>query len=100
MPCGVKNAFVSAWLQINVCWITSGGPEIVNVMKYLDHEATVAKNGLPHHLETFHIPCMLAFRSNVSSVSWAGYRTYLVFTSQEAKYGSKSMHITYGFKND
>ena len=40
-------------LIANKCWITSGGAEIVDVMKYLDHKGAMATNGLPHHLETF-----------------------------------------------
>ena len=100
MPCGVKNAFVLIGLVANKCWITPDGAEIVKVMKYLDHKAAMAKNGLPHQLETFDCVAIYANIPVKCLRGITGELLDLVFTYQEAKYCSKSMYIKYGFKND
>ena len=87
-------------LVANKCWITSGGAEIANVMKDLDHKATMAKTGLPHYLETFHFVAMYANIPVKCLKRIMGELLDLVFTYQEAKDCSKSMYTKYGFKND
>ena len=101
MPCGMKNASVSTWLQTSKCWITSGGAEIVNGMKDLDHKATIdGKTGLPHCLETFHFVAMYANIPVKCLKRIMGELLDLVFSYQEAKDGLKSMYTKYGFKNN
>ena len=78
-------------LVANKCWITSGGAEIVNVMKYLDHKATMAKNGLPPHLEIFDFVAVHANIPIKCLERIMGELLDLVFTYQKAKDGSKSM---------
>ena len=88
-------------LVANNCWITSGGAEIVDVMKDLDHKAAMmAKNGLPHHLETFVFVAMYTNIPVKCLKRIVGELLDLVFTYQEAKDGSKSMYIKYGFKKN
>ena len=69
-------------------------------MKDLDHKAAMAKNGLPHHLETFDFVAMYTNIRVKCLKRIMGELLDLVFTYQEAKDASKSMYIKHGFKND
>ena len=69
-------------------------------MKDLDHKAAMAKNGLPHHQETFDFVAMYANIPVKRLKRIMGELLDFVFTYQEAKEGFKSMYIKYGFKYD
>ena len=103
---GIRRVLDALWreecirigLVANRYWITSGGAEIMNAMKDLDQKATMAKNGLPHYLETFDFVAIYAnIPSNKCLKRVMGELLDLVLTYQGAKDGSKSMH---GFEND
>ena len=80
-------------LVANKCSITSGGAEIVDDTKDLDHKAAMAKTGLPHHLQTFDFVAMYTDFPVKCLKRIMDKLLDLVFTHQEAKDGCKLMYI-------
>ena len=76
------------------CWITSGGTEIVAVMRGMDRKAnTLGEESLPHHLETFDY---VAMYNNIPVTCLRRVMNELlelVYTYEETKSGWKSFTL-------
>ena len=79
------------------CWITSGGTEIVEVMRDMDRKAlTPGEESLPHHFETFDFVAL--YNIPVSCLKRVmNELVELVYTCEETKSGWKSLYVRYAY---
>ena len=91
MHCGARIRIV---IITDECWITSGGTEIVEVMRGMDRKAmTPGEGSLPHHLETFDFVDMYNNIPVTCLKRVMNELLELVYTYEETKSGWKSLYV-------
>ena len=106
---GIRRVLNALWreecIRIGIvtdeCWITSGGTEIVEVMRGMDRKAmTPGEESLPHHLETFDFVAMYNNIPVTCLKRVMNELLELVYTYEETKSGWKSLYVRYAYNKD
>ena len=82
-------------------WITSGGTEIVEVMRGMDRKAmTPGEESLPYHLEAFDFVAMYSNIAVTCRKRVMNELLELVYKYEETKSGRKSLYVRYAYSKD
>ena len=109
---GIRPVLHAIWrkecLRIGIvakeCWITSGGSDIVELMRDVGTKTAsvtpIGGNKLPHQLKTFDFVAMYP-NIPVSCLKIVMKELLeLVFTYEQVTYAYKSIYVQFGYKND
>ena len=97
-----REEYIRIGIITDGCWITSGGTEIVEVMRGMDRKAmTPGEESLPpQHLETFDF---IAMYNNIPVTCLKRVMNELlelVYTYEKTKSGWKSLYVRYAYDKD